>query len=140
MEEMPSERHTPTPWEPLDVNASTSLTGEVPNRFMIGKGGKFVAEFRLEEDRDLAARAVNHYATHDANPDCSCSHVIPEHIDRLVASRDALLEAAKAALDPDPCRYDHNDFCQTHGDDKPCHQEKLRNAIKNAQSEAGGKA
>ena len=32
-------------------------------------------------------------------------------------------------IDPDPCRYDHNGFCQTHYQSKPCGHEIAKQAM-----------
>jgi len=43
----------------------------------------------------------------------------------------ALLTAAEAVLDPEPCRYDHHGNCQAHNLGNPCEQAVLREAIAN---------
>lgn len=48
---------------------------------------------------------------------------------RACNCHDQLLAACEAALDPDPCRYDHHGFCQAHTLAKPCEQELIRAAI-----------
>mgnify|MGYP001570318968 CR=1 FL=1 len=50
---------------------------------------------------------------------------------RLLVFGQQALEACKAALDPDPCHYDHHGYCQAHTLRSPCEQNMLRNALAN---------
>lgn len=54
-------------------------------------------------------------------------------LDSLTDKTETLLEAAKAALDPDPCRLDHHGNCQAHHLGNPCEQRLLREAIAKAE-------
>jgi len=42
-----------------------------------------------------------------------------------------LQNVASEFVDNDACRYDHNDYCQTHYGQKPCHMARLRKLIEN---------
>lgn len=52
-------KHTPTPWEPLDVDQS--FLTQKPVRYFIGKDGNCIGEYRCREERDFTVRAVNAY-------------------------------------------------------------------------------
>jgi hypothetical protein len=63
--------------------------------------------------------------------------VISEHYPKLIEriaelsrDRDRQLAEARAIIerfvDDDPCHYDHDDFCQTHYNERPCNHELAR--------------
>lgn len=83
------EKHAPTPWF-LDGKEVNGLNGGLIADCFDNNGSK-------EANAEFIVRAVNHYAGHDINPDCQCSHVIPEQIEKLQKSHEALLEVAKKA-------------------------------------------
>lgn len=60
-------------------------------------------------------------------------------IDTIIGDRDPLpdlLAACEAALDSEPCRYDHDGDCQSHRLGNPCEQKLLREAIAKAKGGA----
>ena len=110
---------TPRPWRvhlgrsvmtwvtaesPKGLEGIKGATGEESTEYY---GGNMIAESVTPANARLIVRAVN--------------------------AHDDLLAAAKAALDPDPCHYDHDGDCQAHGITNPCEQKLLRDAIAKAE-------
>lgn len=50
----------------------------------------------------------------------------------LIAAAPELLAVCIDLVDGEPCRYDHNEFCQEHYCSKPCKHEQARAAIAKA--------
>jgi hypothetical protein len=76
-------------------------------------------------------RSPEEWAALESNRD-NLATVVEEDsrlIEEVAADRAALLAAAKAALDPDPCQLDHHGNCQAHSIGNPCEQKLLREAI-----------
>jgi hypothetical protein len=76
-------------------------------------GGADAAELRLSDLRVVVAELA----------------ALRERLAEAGKVIERLREAGRDNLDIDPCRYDHNDFCQAHYSDKPCRNVTLAEAI-----------
>lgn len=65
-----------------------------------------------------------------------CMDIENPHDARLIAAAPDLLEACVDLVGKEPCRYDHNEFCQEHYCSKPCKHETARAAIAKALGES----
>ncbi len=105
-------------------------------------------ETLAELDREVAARCAldsnaqaAQLATFRANAQTSTGVVTRQarEIRELKAQLARVEEALEAMLfgEDEPCRYDHEGFCQTHGVSKPCRVVSARAALAQRGGEAG---
>jgi hypothetical protein len=73
------------------------------------------------------------------HPGDAAAYARDGHIDMLEGINAELLEALEGMVEPqEPCRYDHNDFCQSHYCGRPCSVETARAAIAKAKGLPNG--
>lgn len=109
--------HTPGPWtmdKPLHPRPD-----QVSDRLIVHRpsSGPKLHVAEVFQFQDYESHAADGAALHNA---------------RLIAAAPDLLAACEAALDPDPCRFDHHGTCQAHGLGNPCEQKLIREAIAKA--------
>lgn len=118
--------HTPTPWASTPATEEPSLSSVLHVAGEIPPTRENVESFPNPEDGPPEAIGYIRVMEDD-------THANAEFIVRAVNAHDELLAACKAALDPDPCWFDHHGNCQAHALGNPCEQKLLREAIAKAE-------
>ena len=118
------------------MSTDTTTTAFTPGPWKIIHGGfRNDDGFSIGSDNAAASRVK---VTCECWP---CTIVDQEHRDelranaRLIAAAPNLIRALAELVDSEPCRYDHNEFCQEHYCSKPCKHETAKQVIAKAVGE-----
>ena len=83
-----------------------------------------------EEQDDLFRQMDKWLKSHGG--EVASKAMTPDETENVYRMRETIIRYRRVIeelTDSEPCRYDHNDFCQEHYCSKPCKHETARNAI-----------